>query len=336
VGFADEAALHDLVEENPAMLPLSGGPTLVVLGREVRLGSGYADLVAIEASGRPAIIEIKLRNNPEARRAVIAQVLAYAAYLYKLEYESFEELLRPHLNKLGARHISDALAEYAQVWMDADEVKELVSESLRSGAFRLVLVLDEVPQDLVALVGYLEAVAGGIVVDLVTVSAFSVNGSRIMVPQRLEPERVEAPAPPAPPNRRQPSPPVAGPEDFEAAIQLAPFENQPNLRRLTDWAKSLAADGIAVLRTVHGTTRKTLQVRIPGVDSGLITIATDQGGCLWLYPAAFARRSPAAASQLELLLGTPIPKQLNPGDQTDSVLSQIAAAYAEAKMLRRS
>ena len=44
------------------MLPLSGAPSLLILGREVSLGSGYADLVGVEISGRPVIIEVKLRN----------------------------------------------------------------------------------------------------------------------------------------------------------------------------------------------------------------------------------------------------------------------------------
>src|SRR5437763_1838734 len=45
-------------------------PRLIVVGREVQLGSGRADLIAIEPSGRIAIIEIKLAWNAEARRAV--------------------------------------------------------------------------------------------------------------------------------------------------------------------------------------------------------------------------------------------------------------------------
>ena len=45
-GFPAEAALHDLVENAPQMLPLAGSPRLTMLGREVRLGSGYADLLA--------------------------------------------------------------------------------------------------------------------------------------------------------------------------------------------------------------------------------------------------------------------------------------------------
>ena len=46
VGFAAEQKLHDLVEQAPQVLPLAGAPRLVMLGREVRCGSGAADLVA--------------------------------------------------------------------------------------------------------------------------------------------------------------------------------------------------------------------------------------------------------------------------------------------------
>ena len=71
-GFPDEATLNDLIEKNPEMLPLSGAPRLVILGREVPLGSGYADLVGVETTGRPVIIEVKLAKSNEARRAVVA------------------------------------------------------------------------------------------------------------------------------------------------------------------------------------------------------------------------------------------------------------------------
>jgi RecB family endonuclease NucS len=72
--YQAEAELHDLVENAPQMLPLAGS----VLGREVRLGSGFADLIAAESTGRLVIIEVKLAGNAESRRAVVAQVLSYA------------------------------------------------------------------------------------------------------------------------------------------------------------------------------------------------------------------------------------------------------------------
>src|SRR3954470_4157128 len=97
-GFPSEEALHDLVEDAPHLLPLSGDPSLVVVGREVALGAGYADLIAVEADGRLVVIEIKLRRNAEARRAVVAQVLTYAAFLKGVDAGTLQrEVLGSHI-----------------------------------------------------------------------------------------------------------------------------------------------------------------------------------------------------------------------------------------------
>lgn len=77
--FADEAALHQRIVEAPEMLPLSGQPRLAAIGSKVRLGNSEADVIAVEVGGRPVVIEVKLARNNEARRAVVAQALAYAA-----------------------------------------------------------------------------------------------------------------------------------------------------------------------------------------------------------------------------------------------------------------
>ena len=64
-GFPDEQTLHDLVEETPQILPLAGDPRLVMIGKAVLLGNGYADLVAVEPSGRLVVVEMKLFRNPK-------------------------------------------------------------------------------------------------------------------------------------------------------------------------------------------------------------------------------------------------------------------------------
>lgn len=50
--FPDKATLHDLIENSPQLLPLAGQPRVIIVGREVQLGSGFADLIGIEPSGR--------------------------------------------------------------------------------------------------------------------------------------------------------------------------------------------------------------------------------------------------------------------------------------------
>jgi hypothetical protein len=75
---------------------------MVVVGREVSLGGGYADLVAVEPSGRLVVIEVKLARNAEARRAVVAQGLMYAAFLHGLDDKTLEhEVLGRELSKRG-------------------------------------------------------------------------------------------------------------------------------------------------------------------------------------------------------------------------------------------
>src|SRR5579864_4941475 len=180
-GFPNEATLHTLVEQAPHLLPLAGVPRLIVLGREVQLGSGYADLIAIEPTGRLAIIEIKLARNAEARRAVIAQVLAYASYLWGLDQTELEQdVLYQHLRSRGYESLAHAVESNDQEGsFDAEAFSTGVADSLKLGHFRLVFVLDEAPEELLQLASYLETITEQLVIDLITISAYTVNGSQI-------------------------------------------------------------------------------------------------------------------------------------------------------------
>ncbi len=276
-GFPEEAALHALVEGAPQLLPLSGSPRLVVVGREVRLGSGYADLVAVEPSGRIAVIEVKLASNAEARRAVVAQVLTYAAVIYGLDVETLErDILGKQLHERGYDSLVGAMSANDQEGsFDACKFVTGLAENLSTGAFRLVLVLDDAPSELVRLVGYLEAVGGNLIIDLVTVTAYDVDGSRIMVPQRVDPERptVEA-GQPSQEAKSFAGYLASGASDFGEAIDAAPEVQRQDLRRLYDWAILLEQEGLVRLSTYHGKNRLTLLPYLIGDDAGLVTIGT--------------------------------------------------------------
>ena len=64
-GFPDKATLHQLIEDTPSMLPLAGSPDLVILDSEVQLGTGYADLLAVETTVGPFSLR---RSSPATRR----------------------------------------------------------------------------------------------------------------------------------------------------------------------------------------------------------------------------------------------------------------------------
>lgn len=96
-------------------------------------------------------------RNAEARRAVIAQVLAYASYLWGLEQRTLEQdVLYQHLRARGYESLAHAVeANNQEGSFDAETFSAGVTESLKQGHFRLVFILDEAPEELVRLVSYL-------------------------------------------------------------------------------------------------------------------------------------------------------------------------------------
>jgi hypothetical protein len=331
-GFPNEEALHDLVEETPGLLPLSGDPTLVVLGREVALGPGYADLLAVDGDGRPTIIEIKLQKSGEARRAVVAQVLTYAAYLKGLDLNEFEVLLRPHLTQRESTSIAEAVGHADQSGnFDPQEFRDRLATSLSNGGFRLVLVLDEAPSELVQLVGYLESVTSGVTIDLITVSAFEAGAEQILVPQRVDPDREQERFI----SRAQPKPPAAkrevdGSEAFEETIQRAPANDRPGLTRLLEWARTLETARVATLRTVFGEGREILLVWIPGQKAGPSSVWNDSGPYISLWRSVFVRFAWKHIEPVELLLGKAIGQGNTVRDPPQELLEALSAAYRDA------
>jgi hypothetical protein len=335
-GFPDEQTLHDLVEETPQILPLAGAPRLVVVGKEVALGNGYADLVAIEPSGRLVVVEIKLSRNAEARRAVVAQILTYAAHLKGLSPEMVErDVLERHLRSRGYESIRDAVASNDQEGsFDPATFSEGLTECLLEGHFRLVLVLDEAPQELVTLVGYLESVTEELSIDLIAVSAYDVGSSRVLVPQRVDaerptPEPLPAKSSPPGPERRY----VEGAEDFAEAIDSAKEEHRLLLRRLYEWAVSLHSEGLVKLGTYHakGGDMMTLLPKLHADNVGLVTVYNYSGtASLQFWRSVFERRAPENLPRVEQASPVPVGQGNTTAEVSDELLEALTDAYQEA------
>ena len=331
-GFADEAALHGLAEEAPELLPLSGSPRLAVVGREVHLGSGYADLLAVESSGRLVVIEVKLAKNAEARRVVVSQVLTYAAYLRGMDQASLEhDILGSYLGGLGFTSLADAVkAKDQEGSFDAVAFDAGVKACLADGRFRLVLVLDSAPPELTQLVGYLESV-GNLVIDLVTVAAYQVGDERLLVPQRVEPERIDTSLASTPQS-------VAKGIASEGIKQFAEFVEamtgpvRTENERLLAWAQQLESEGIARLESYRGATGRAIATLLPYLlneQVGLVSI--DSYGNLMPWRSVFERRAPhslpavaAAMAPVELGAGRAVKKP------SDELLAAVTSAYREA------
>ena len=327
--FPDEATLHDLIERNPEMLPLSGAPPLVILGREVPLGTGYADLVGVETAGRPVIIEVKLAQNSEARRAVVAQILAYAAHLHGTTLEQLEDRVKGSLRLRGRESLANAVMSNQEDAFDADEFTQALDEHLQEGRFRLVFVLDEVPEELMTLVAYLEHVTDKLVIDLVAVSSFDIAGTSVVVPQRVTPERHEATVE----DRSKESGTLyPGHERFEASISQAPHESQDGLHRLVRWARDLENRGLVSLATYEGKGKKryTLLPRLMSENVGLVTIWNQGGAYLAFWRSVFDKKAPDFLDRIEDLAGMPIGQGNTTWDISDELLEALTEAYEAA------
>jgi hypothetical protein len=325
--YQAEAELHDLVEKAPQMLPLAGSPRLSVVGREVRLGTGFADLLAVESTGRLVIIEVKLAGNAESRRAVVAQVLSYAGYLQGLDPEQLETQV------LGTSVLAAVNAADQQHVVDAEDFRDGLARSLAEGSFRLIIVLDSAPDELIQVIGYLQSVTDKIDIDLVTVSAYDVAGSQVLVPQRIDPGRRSRELSDAQVSARQAGAMYRGSGEFRAMIaDLAPSQRDP-LTRLADWADMLEREGLVRLATYRGKGGQmtTLLPRLAADDAGLVTIYCDGGSAyLQFWRSVFERRAPRSITAVEAAMGQELRQGNTIREISDSLLTALTDAYQEA------
>jgi hypothetical protein len=171
-----EKNLHDVLTSHPELLPaddLEVGQTIVV-GRESRLESGYADLVLIDPDGQICLVEVKNEGNPDTR-LVIAQLLDYAAALWQMSAEDFERaVLHPYLRSIDQHDASlPDIASYVADNLDAsgdidggeneDDPSTLtdfaanLEQTLASGHFRLIVAAPSIPTGVEKVIEYLNA-----------------------------------------------------------------------------------------------------------------------------------------------------------------------------------
>lgn len=332
--FSNEEELHDRIVEAPEMLPLSGQPQIVAPYREVPLGGGFADVLAFESNGRPVVVEVKLSRNAEARRAVVAQALAYAAALHGTTVDELEaDILSSHLRKDDHERLADAIEGDA---IDSGAFYDNLAAHLAEGSFRIVFVLDEAPAQLVTLAGYLESIADRITVDLVTVRAYSVNGAHILLPQRIDPEHVSTPDLPSG-RRRDPGNATLltdGSERFRTSLSDLSLERRDTLTELADWADNLAAEGLCRVLSFQGKGRYTLLPRLQGDDAGLAVIWNDSSskwdGVMTLNRSVIERRAPKALARIEAVVAPVRVGRGTAAKATQELLDALAEGYREA------
>ena len=157
-GSFPEAWLQNALFTHPQCLPLREIDPhigdLIPVCTEIETGAGPADILYITRTGQIVLVETKLWRNPEARRAVVAQILDYAK---QLTTWSFEDLAREASAATGKgpeyllSHVRKAVPG-----LDEAAFVDGVNRGLKRGDFLLLIVGDGIRSGAEALVGFIE------------------------------------------------------------------------------------------------------------------------------------------------------------------------------------
>lgn len=148
--YTNEEALEALIAQSPHLLPGLASAEMVVV-RQLPLPVGYVDMVGVDANGDLTIVECKLKKNPEIRREVVGQVLAYASALWRLSYEEFDRAFSAKAGTSLAQRVSESIKDE---WNE-EAFRASVADNLARGRFRLIIVVDQITDELKNIVLYL-------------------------------------------------------------------------------------------------------------------------------------------------------------------------------------
>lgn len=152
--YTNEKELQDIIVDSPSLLP--GVPEAGVLAvAEV----GFVDVLCLDPDGGITICECKLKTNPEIRRKIVGQLLAYAAELWRTPYEVLDRRIAACTK--DPRSIIDRMeglaAEAGNSDWNSEGFRKAVSDNLAEGRFRLVFAVDEITDELKRIVEFTHA-----------------------------------------------------------------------------------------------------------------------------------------------------------------------------------
>jgi len=139
--YESEADLRDMIAHSPSLLPGIDRQQVAVATELAVPAVGQADVVVVDPTGEITIVECKLAKNAEIRRWVIGQVFSYAAGLWQLGYEELKQAFKARNADLTAPFTGES------DW-DDETFRAAVADNLGSGAFRLVIAVDEITDEL--------------------------------------------------------------------------------------------------------------------------------------------------------------------------------------------
>ncbi len=191
-GSYSERWLQERLQRVPELLPIGeiepGFGRLLPVSIEVSCSSGCIDNLFVTADGGIAIVEVKLWRSTESRRAVVAQLLSYAAAVGRMTYPEFEaaalagEFLDGSAEPASLYSIvasADSEAPSEEAFIDA------ISLNLRLGRFLLIVAGDGIRSECESLAELLQSHAGArFTFALVAIELFALDAERVFAVPR--------------------------------------------------------------------------------------------------------------------------------------------------------
>jgi len=180
-----EVELQNLFIESPFLIPVEEiregvSPLVFAVGEFGLPGSGNTDILAFSADGDIAIIECKLAANPESRRKVIGQILEYASFLWGMSYRE----VNSRVQRLKGKALPNLIEEAVAGEWDQNSFEEGITQSLASGSFILIIVVDQINEELRRIIRYInECSESAFSLHALEVHRFKASGIEILVPQ---------------------------------------------------------------------------------------------------------------------------------------------------------
>lgn len=191
VSYSDESQLQKMLYESPELIPIPNDEAVAVFIREAGLpGSGSTDLIGVDSEGNILIVETKLARNQEVRRKVVGQILEYAAFLWQLSFDDFDQLFVTRRSKSVLALLAEQKRE-----LEMETLRQAIRENLRRGRFQLLIAVDQINQELERIISYLSNCGGGIQLEALELELYVEGKMQVLVPRRYGPQKEPSLAP---------------------------------------------------------------------------------------------------------------------------------------------
>jgi len=178
--YTDEAHLQKMLYDSPELIPIQNDDDIAVFIREAGLpGSGSTDLLGVDSQGNILIVETKLARNQEARRKVVGQILEYAAFLWNMSFDEFDDLFVRRREKSLLALLADNLPD-----ISTETVRETIRRNLSAGKFQLLIAVDQINDELERIISYFAECGGGIQLEALELELYADGDTQILVPNR--------------------------------------------------------------------------------------------------------------------------------------------------------